>query len=166
MTFEFSKKFNERETLICDTFLYHTLEYVLCSSPLIERIRDDPIVSFLIQKSSITAAQLDTMMAGQTSGNLSVKISSREKSNVSKGAFVRSLRQGQQNIESSIYSLMLVVYLGLVPQDKFDQFLKTQRIISKVRDLEPDKENTLRLINGLQEFVEDFSGKRERKAIL
>ena len=79
---------------------------------------------------------------------------------------MRTLRQGQENIESSIYSLMLVVYLGLVPQEKFDQFLKTQRIISKVKDLEPDRENTLRLINGLQEFVEEFSGRKGRKVIL
>jgi len=105
-------------------------------------------------------------MAAQTSGNLSRKVSSREKGRVSKGAFVRSLKQGQGNIESSIYSLMLVVYLGLVSQEKFDQFLKTQRILSQVKELEPDMENTLRLINGLQEFVEDFSGKTRRKVIL
>ena len=133
---------------------------------LIEKIRDDPIVVFLLQKSSLTAAQLDTIMAAQTSGNLNRKVSSRERRAVSKGAFVRSLKQGQGNVESSIYSLMLVVYLGLVSQDKFDQFLKTQRILSQVKELEPDRENTLRLINGLQEFVEDFSGKRRRKVIL
>ena len=130
-------------------------------------MRNDPIVSFLLQKSSLTVVQLDTIMAAQMRGNLVAKISSREKSKVSKGAFVRTLHQGQENIESSIYTLMLVVYLGLVPQEKFDQFLKTQRIVSKVRELEADRENILRLINGLQEFVEDFSGKRGgRKVIL
>lgn len=129
-------------------------------------MRNDPIVAFLLQKSSLTSTQLDTIMAAQISGNLALKIVSRERKQVSKGAFVRTLRQGQENIESSIYSLMLVVYLGLVPQEKFDQFLKTQRIISKVKDLEPDRENTLRLINGLQEFVEEFSGRKGRKVIL
>jgi len=124
------------------------------------------MVSFLLQKSSITTAQLDTIMAGQISGNLVKKISSREKNKISKGAFVRTLRQGQENIESSIYTLMLIVYLDLVPQEKFDQFLKTQRIVSKVKGLEPDRENTLRLINGLQEFVEDFSGKRPRQKVI
>lgn len=134
---------------------------------LIEKIRNDPIVSFLLQKSSLTMTQLDTIMAAQMSGNLDTKISSREKTKVSKGAFVRTLHQGQGNVESSIYTLMLVVYLGLVPQEKFDQFLKTQRIVSKVKELEPDPENILRLINGLQDFVEDFSGKRVgRKVIL
>src|SRR5271169_5546928 len=105
-------------------------------------------------------------MAAQIDGNLASKIVSREKKQVSKGAFVRSLRQGQGNIESSIYSLMLIVYLGLVPQDKFDQFLKTQRIMSKVKELEPDRDNILRLINGLQEFVEEFSGKRARQKVI
>jgi hypothetical protein len=77
------------------------------------------------------------------------------------------LHQARGNIESSIYTLMLVAYLGLVPQEKFDQFLKTQRIVSRVKELEPDRENILGLINGIQEFVEDLSGKREgRKVIL
>jgi len=133
---------------------------------MIEKIRDDPIVAFLLQKSSLTPAQLDTLMASQISGNLDMKILSRENNDVSKGAFVRTLKQGQANIKSSVYSLLLLVYLGLVPQEKFDQFLKTQRILSKVKDLEPDRDNVLRLINGLQEFVEDFSGKSRRKVIL
>jgi len=133
---------------------------------MIEKIRDDPIVAFLLQKSSLTPAQLDTLMASQISGNLDMKILSRENNDVSKGAFVRTLKQGQANIKSSVYSLLLLVYLGLVPQERFDQFLKTQRILSKVKDLEPDRDNVLRLINGLQEFVEDFSGKSRRKVIL
>ena len=134
---------------------------------MIEKVRNDPIVSFLLEKSSLTVAQLDTIMAEETSGNLVTKILSREKGKISKGAFVRTLRQGQRNVESSVYTLMLVVYLGLVPQEKFDQFLKTQRIVSKVKELQPDRENVLRLINGLQEFVEDMSGRREgRKVIL
>jgi len=105
-------------------------------------------------------------MAGQISGNLDTKILSREKSKVSKGSFVRTLHQGQENVESSIYTLMLMVYLGLVSQERFDQFLKTQRIFSKIKELEPDRENILRLINGLQEFVEDFSGKRARRKVI
>jgi len=133
---------------------------------LIEKVRNDPIVSFLLQKSSLTVAQLDTIMAGQISGNLDTKILSREKSKVSKGSFVRTLHQGQENVESSIYTLMLMVYLGLVSQERFDQFLKTQRIFSKIKELEPDRENILRLINGLQEFVEDFSGKRARRKVI
>jgi len=133
---------------------------------LIEKVRNDPIVSFLLQKSSLTIAQLDTIMAAQISGNLVTKISAREKTKVSKGAFVRTLRQGQENIESSIYTLMLVVYLDLVSQERFDQFLKTQRIVSKVKELEPDRGNILRLINGLQEFVENLSGKRTRRKVI
>ena len=129
-------------------------------------MRDDPIVTFLLQKSTLTSTQLDTLMAEQLSGGLNVKISSREKKNVSKGAFVRTLRQGQGNVESSVYSLLLVAYLGLVSQDKFDQFFKSQRILSKVKDLEPDRENILKLLNGIEELVEDFSRKGWRKVIL
>ena len=129
-------------------------------------MRDDPIVTFLLQKSTLTSTQLDTLMAEQLSGGLNVKISSREKRNVSKGAFVRTLRQGQGNVESSVYSLLLVAYLGLVSQDKFDQFFKSQRILSKVKDLEPDRENILKLLNGIEELVEDFSRKGWRKVIL
>jgi hypothetical protein len=134
---------------------------------LIESIRNDPIVSFLLQKSSITPTQLDTIMASQIEGNLDAKISSREKAKVSKGAFVRTLRQGQENIESSIYTIMLVVYLGIVPEEKFDQFLRTQRLFSRVKEVGPDRESMMRLISGMKEFVENFSGRAsQRKVIL
>jgi len=133
---------------------------------LIEKVRNDPIVSFLLEKSSLTPAQLDTLMANHVEGDLGKKTSSRERNTVSKGAFVRSLKQAEENVQASIYSLLLIVYLGLIPQEKFDQLLKTQRILSRVKELEPDRENILRLINGLEEFVQDFSGKTERKVIL
>ncbi len=128
---------------------------------MIENLRRDPIVSFLLRNSSLTETQLDTIMASTIEGNLAQKAQSREKGKVSKGAFVRTLRQGQGNVEASLYTLMLLVYLGLVKQERFDQFLRTQRLFAQVKELQLDSENISRLIDGMSEFAQEFSGRKQ-----
>lgn len=128
---------------------------------MIENLRSDPIVSFLLQNSSLTDTQLDTIMASTIDGDLVRKTQSREKRKVSKGAFVRTLRQGRGNVEASLYTLMLLVYLGLVRQEKFDQFLRTQRLFAQVREIQLDQESVSRLIDGMSEFAREFSGRKK-----
>ncbi len=127
---------------------------------MIENLRRDPIVSFLLRNSSLTETQLDTIIASTIEGNLAQKAQSREKGKVSKGAFVRTLRQGQGNVEASLYTLMLLVYLGLVKQERFDQFLRTQRLFAQVRELQLDSESVSRLIDGMSAFAQEFSGRK------
>lgn len=144
--------------------MYHKKEVLDGNnSLLIEQIRKDRVASFLLHNSSITEAQLDTILAYEIEGKLDAKVSSREKRKLSKGAFVRSLRQGQRNVESSIFTLMLLGYLGFVPAEKFDQLQRTLRLISKVKEVQPDQEDTSRLISGVEEFVSEFSKRGSRR---
>ncbi|HZW57929.1 MAG TPA: hypothetical protein VFF30_16690 [Nitrososphaerales archaeon] len=73
---------------------------------------------------------------------------------------MRTLRQGQGNVEASLYTLMLLVYLGLVKQERFDQFLRTQRLFAQVRELQLDSESVSRLIDGMSAFAQEFSGRK------
>ena len=144
--------------------MYHTIRIHV---QMLESFRGDLLVAFLLENSSLTPAQLDTILASQNDGTLDSKRSLREKRKVSSGAFVRTLRQAQRNIEASIYSLMLLSYLGIIPEEKINQFLRTERLVLKVKEMNPDQENMQQIIEGMQEFAGDFSGrKRGRKVIL
>ncbi|MHB8565568.1 MAG: hypothetical protein ACYC7D_04220 [Nitrososphaerales archaeon] len=76
------------------------------------------------------------------------------------------MRQGQHNIEGSICTLMLLGYLGIVPLERFDQFQRTLRLLSRVKDMEPNQDNVDRLIGGIEDFLRDFSHRSKRKVIL
>jgi hypothetical protein len=133
---------------------------------VIEDVRDDPVVLFLLEKSSLTPTQLDTIMASRVEGGLAKKTALRDKRRVSKGAFLRTLRQGQKNVEASVCTLMLLIYLGLVPEGKMNQLMRTQRLLSKVKGVDLDRENVARLLSGMEEFASEFSERRGRKVIL
>ena len=75
---------------------------------MLEDMRDDIVLNFLLIMSSLTEVQLDTILASDHEGNLNIKRALREKGPVSKGSFARTLKQATENIETSIYTLLLL----------------------------------------------------------
>ncbi len=79
----------------------------------------DPLVKALLKKSNITELQLETLLIHFTLENLhSGKYSYEEKGSLcrkklSRGAFYRSLNQAVENIIESVYTIILLGYLGL-----------------------------------------------------
>ena len=127
---------------------------------MLDDVRKDLVASFLLRKSSITEAQLDTILAERSSGDLNKRAGLRDRGKVSKGAFVRSLRQGQTNIEASVYTIYLLAYLGLVSGETIGQLVRTTGMLTQVKSASPEKEVSLKLIDAMQDFTEQFSGKR------
>ena len=127
---------------------------------MLDEIRKDLVASFLLTKSHLTETQLDTILAGRIGGDLREKTERRDRRKVSKGAFVRTLRQAQANIEASVYTLYLSAYLGLMSADTISQLARTGGMLTKVREVDPDKEVSLKLIDAIQDFAEKLSGKR------
>ncbi len=140
-----------------DTFLYHSQLPMTC---MIETVHKDSIASYHMSKSSLTEVQLDTILASHADGKLDEKVSLRNKHKVSKGSFVRSLRQGQQNIEASLHTLILVQYLGLVDPVIFSQLGRVAELIARVRSTSPDKDSIQRIIETIQGVAEEFSSRR------
>ena len=128
---------------------------------MLEDVRRDVIASFLLQNSSLTDAQLDTIMASNVEGNLEYKRGLREKGKVSKGAFARTLLQGRKNIETSVYTLLLASYLNLVSSEGLTQFSRTTRMLTQLREVDADKGDLLRVIEAMEEFVRNITGKRK-----
>ena len=131
---------------------------------MLEEIRKDIVATFLLQKSTLTEVQLDTILASDREGNLDFKRGLREKGRVSKGSFARTLNQGQYNVESSIYTLFLLAYLDLVPQESLTQFSRNVRMLAQLKNAEAKRDDLLRVIGAMREFVSDFA--RKRKVIL
>lgn len=131
---------------------------------MLEEIRKDIVATFLLYESSLTEAQLDTILASHREGNLDFKRGLREKGKVSKGSFVRTLNQSRDNIESSVYTLFLLAYLDLIPSESVAQFSRTARMLSQLKGAEANRDDLLRVIEAMQEFVSGFG--RKRKVIL
>lgn len=128
---------------------------------MLESMKNDALVLFLSEKCCLTDVQLDTILASQVDGNLKQKTEYRDKRKLSAGAFVRTLRQGQTNIEACMYTLILLEYLGLIRPEDLERLSRLGNLFSKVRGSSPDSEEIQRLIYAIREFAEGFSQRRK-----
>jgi hypothetical protein len=114
----------------------------------------------LAARCSLTATQLDTIMVSQTESKLEQMVSFRDKKKVSKGAFLRTLKQGQSNVEGALYTLLLLEYLGLVSSKQLFALGKIGDMLSKVQESSPDAESIGKLLRAMEELAETFSRRR------
>jgi hypothetical protein len=131
---------------------------------MLDSLKDDALLSFLLSRSSLTNAQLDTIMISSTAnGELQAKAAMRDGGKVSEGSFLRTLHQGQINIERCLYTMFLLNYLGLVENKDLERLLGVSTLISKVKDSSPEPEAIERLFTVLEGVAEGFS-RRKKKA--
>ena len=97
-----------------------------------EMVERDIILTYLLQRSKITKAQLDTIIINSHSINLKEKILLRDEKKVSKGSFLRTLSQGEANVKSSFYSIILMQYLGFFDYS-FDNLIKIANLLKDVK---------------------------------
>jgi len=129
----------------------------------------DPIVKILIENSNLTKTQLETFLIDILAENISGKSLKYEekarlrllKGGVSRGAFNRTLRQARKNVVQSIYTVLLLGYLGTFESTSLDPYIevanKLQTYISAYRDVWKEKESMseqLRIMNMLREELE------------
>jgi hypothetical protein len=124
---------------------------------------DDPIAKKLAKNSNLTKTQLETLLIDILVENISKKSLKYEEkarlrlSAVSRGAFNRTLRQARWNVIQSIYTILLLGYLGVFEGTRLDPYLevanKLQTYMKAHRDLLGKKatDEHLRIINMLHE---------------
>jgi len=97
------------------------------------RLDRDPIFKYLLERSSLTQAQLDTYLIDCITTNKKVKLKEktamRDRKNVSGGAFIRTLRQAQINLKRTVYTLILFQYLGLLEERAINKLLQVGNIL-------------------------------------
>lgn len=112
------------------------------------RSKDDPIIKMLAKNSNLTKTQLETILIDFLATNVSQKTLTNEekaslrlsKAEISRGAFNHTLRQARKNIIQSIYTILLLGYLGVFDDPRLDQYLEAA---NKLKDYVNAYQNVL-----------------------
>jgi len=99
----------------------------------------DPIVEILLKNSQLTKTQLETLLIDILAEKISGKTIVYEdkakmrliKSGVSRGSFNRTLAQARDNTIKSIYTLILLGYLGILDTPNLEPYIK---IANRIQD--------------------------------
>ena len=119
-----------------------SMEALLIESPeeaqkMIQKAFQDPITDLLLKKSNLTKIQFETLMI-----DLLIDIISEEKipfkqktlfrvRKVSRGSFSRTLGQARKKVISSIFTIILLSYLGVYDAKPFEEY---QNLSEKLRE--------------------------------
>jgi hypothetical protein len=93
---------------------------------------NDPIVKILAKNSQLTKTQLETLLIDVLAENLSNKhLKYDEKANlrltkakITRGSFNRTLKQSKENVIKSVYTVLLLGYLGVFETTTLDPYLE------------------------------------------
>ena len=138
---------------------------------------NDPLVKILSKNSNLTKTQLETLLIDVLAENItdkSLKYDEKAKLRilaVSRGAFNRSLRQARQNVTQSIYTILLLGYLGILEEislepyleaaNKLKTYINTQRELVKKRPQEEQLRTVARLHEELKNSLDELSNPRK-----
>lgn len=115
---------------------------------LIKKSIDDPLVKILAKNSHLTRVQLETLLINILSENiLGKKIKYEEKANlrltkskISRGSFNRTLKQAEENVIKSIYTILLLGYLGVFENASLEPYIEAA---NKIREYVEAHKNIL-----------------------
>ncbi|MFQ6095175.1 MAG: hypothetical protein ACE5NN_03420 [Candidatus Bathyarchaeia archaeon] len=147
---------------------------------------DDPIAKILRKNSNLTKIQLETFLIDILAEKIAdEKLVYEEKaklrllkSGVTRGAFNRTLRQARKNVIRSIYTIVLLGYLGILesPQlepyiklaNKLHTYMKSYRRLLKDGEVEEQHRIMIRMLQreleeGLRKLLQpkSMSGRRD-----
>ena len=116
---------------------------------------NDTIVKILSKNSQLTKIQLETLLIDILAENISGKqLKYDEKANlrltkakISRGAFNRTLKQSKENVIKSIYTVLLLGYLGVFESTTLDPYLEIANKLHEYVEANqstPDKEEELK----------------------
>ena len=115
-------------------------------------LEDDNLLQSIFEESNLTKTQLDSLLLafqykieGYSLGEI---VKMRDSGPVSKGSYLRTLGQAQSNFRSSLYTLLLVVYLGILDTSTVADFVALSDRLSSLKDMDipEDTVNEIRAI--------------------
>jgi hypothetical protein len=130
----------------------------------------DPIIKILSRNSNLTKTQLETLLIDFLGPNISGKsLTNQEKAllrltkaGISRGAFNHTLKQARRNIIQSMYTIILLGYLGIFEDTRLDPYLevanKLKEYVGAYKDIMSNNElatEHLRIVTMLREELEN-----------
>jgi hypothetical protein len=93
---------------------------------------NDPIVKIIAANSHLTRTQLETLLIDILSDNIAGKLLKYDekaslrltKAKISRGSFNRTLKQARENVTKSIYTLILLGYIGVFESTTLTPYLE------------------------------------------
>ena len=119
---------------------------------------NDPIVKMLLKNSQLTKTQLETLLIDILAENMSGKTLNYDekarlrltKAKLSRGSFNRTLKQSKENVIKSIYTILLLGYLGIFETTALDPYLEIANRLKEYMEAHKDLPNSL---EGVQEHL-------------
>jgi len=142
------------------------LKFKETSQKWLQRALDDPIAKILLKSSNITKIQLETLLIDILAENyIDKSLNYDEKGRlrltkiaVSRGSFNRTLAQAKNNVTESIYTILLLSYLGIIQSASLAPYLEVANKLQTYTDAykeisnqEKDQGTQLRTINIIRE---------------
>jgi hypothetical protein len=115
-------------------------------------LEDDILLQSIFEESNLTKTQLDSLLLAfqyKIKGySLDEIVKMRDSGPVSKGSYLRTLGQAQSNFRGSLYTLLLVVYLGILDTSTVADFVALSDRLSSLKDMDipEDTVNEIRAI--------------------
>lgn len=99
----------------------------------VKRTINDPLVKILLENSQFTQIQLETLLIDLLAEqNIDEKMNNLMKAKVrlsdkqiSRGSFNRTLQQARRNMNKSIWTVLLLGYLGILDTPSLNPFIET-----------------------------------------
>jgi hypothetical protein len=115
----------------------------------------DPIVQILAKNSQLTKTQLETLLIDILAENISGKQLKYDdkaalrltRAKISRGSFNRTLKQSKENVIKSIYTVLLLGYLGVFESTTLDPYLEIANKLKEYSEAHqdmPSKEEELK----------------------
>jgi hypothetical protein len=130
---------------------------------------NDPIAGILLKNSQLSKTQLETLLIDVLSENITGKQLKYDekaalrltKAKISRGAFNRTLKQSKENVIKSIYTVLLLGYLGVFESSTLDPYLEIANKLHSyveahqdVPDREEEVKDHLKVIEIIREELE------------
>jgi hypothetical protein len=137
---------------------------------MLEQSFKDPIMSILLKNSNLTKVQYESLLINYYSDNMTDNILTYDNKallrskKVSRGSFSRTLSQARRNIISSIYTILLLSYVGIYDTPPFEEYKNLAEKLSEYTVMTHDQDNSLsrsrirkleiELANGIRSLAE------------
>lgn len=137
---------------------------------MIEQAFRDPIMTILLKNSNLTKVQFESLLINYYTENMTDIVLTYDNKallrskKVSRGSFSRTLSQARRNIISSIYTILLLSYVGIYDTHPFEEYRNLAEKLSEYTVMIQDQDNPksrskirkleIELANGIRSLAE------------
>lgn len=114
---------------------------------MLNRSFRDPIMDILLKNSNLTKVQYESLLIDYLTDNMTDNVLTYDNKSiyrskkVSRGSFSRTLSQARRNIISSIYTILLLSYVGIYDTYPFEEYKNLAEKLSEYTVLTQDQDS-------------------------